>query len=35
MRYTKQLDTIAPIKPRNTSIKIILQKKMKKLLLII
>ena len=33
MRYTKPLDTIAPLTPRNTSNKIILQKQMKKLLL--
>ena len=34
MRYTKQLDTIASLTPRNTSNKIILQKQMEKLLLI-
>ena len=33
MRYTKPLDAIAPITPRNTSNKIILQKQMEKLLL--
>ena len=33
MRYTKPLDTIAPLKSRNTSNKIILQKQMEKLLL--
>ena len=33
MRYTKGLDTIAPLTPRNTSNKIILQKQMEKLLL--
>ena len=33
MRYTKPLDIIAPLTPRNTSNKIILQKQMKKLLL--
>ena len=32
-RYTKSLDTIAPLTPRNTSNKIILQKQMEKLLL--
>ena len=30
MRYTKSLDTIAPLTPRNTSNKIILQKQMEK-----
>ena len=34
MRYTKPLDTIAPLTPRNTSNKIILQKQMEKLRLI-
>ena len=33
MRYTKPLDTTAPLTPRNTSNKIILQKQMEKLLL--
>ena len=33
MRYTKRLDTIAPLTPRNTSNKIILPKQMEKLLL--
>ena len=33
MPYTKPLDTIAPLIPRNTSNKIILQKQMEKLLL--
>ena len=33
MRYTKPLDIIAPLTPRNTSNKIILQKQMEKLLL--
>ena len=33
MRYTKPLDTIAPLTPRNISNKIILQKQMVKLLL--
>ena len=33
MRYTKPLDTIAPLTPRNTSNKIILQKQMEKMLL--
>ena len=31
MRYTKPLDIIAPLTPRNTSNKIILQKQMEKL----
>ena len=33
MRYTKPLDTIAPLTPRNTSNNIILDKKTEKLLL--
>ena len=33
MRYTKPLVTIAPLNPRNTLNKIILQKQMEKLLL--
>ena len=33
MRYTKSLATIAPLTPRNTSNKIILQKQMEKRLL--
>ena len=33
MRYTKPRDTIAPLTPRNTSNKIILQKQIEKLLL--
>ena len=33
MRYTKSLDTIAPLTQRKTSNKIILQKQMEKLLL--
>ena len=32
MGYTNPLDTIAPLTPRNTSNKIILQKQMEKLL---